>query len=58
MKAKSKPLAEIDPATFGVPLEPRVKVLKTEEPGARKAGRKVSSVSELVTVLRNEAGIF
>jgi electron transfer flavoprotein beta subunit len=58
MKAKSKPLAEIDPSTLGVALEPRVKVLKTEEPGTRKAGRRISSVAELVTVLRNEAGIF
>ena len=58
MKAKSKPLAEIDPATLGLSLEPRVKVLKTEEPGARKAGRKVASVEELVNVLRNEAGVL
>jgi electron transfer flavoprotein beta subunit len=58
MKAKSKPLAEIDPATLGFSLEPRVKVLKTEEPGARKAGRKVASVEELVSVLRNEAGVL
>jgi electron transfer flavoprotein beta subunit len=58
MKAKSKPLAEIDPATLGLSLEPRVKVLKTEEPGARKAGRKVASVEELVSVLRNEAGVL
>jgi electron transfer flavoprotein beta subunit len=58
MKAKSKPLAEIDPATLGLSLQPRVMVLKTEEPGARKAGRKVASVEELVSVLRNEAGVL
>jgi electron transfer flavoprotein beta subunit len=58
MKAKSKPLAEMDPATLGFSLEPRVKVLRTEEPGARKAGRKVASVEELVSVLRNEAGVL
>jgi electron transfer flavoprotein beta subunit len=58
MKAKSKPLAEIDPATLGFPLEPRVKVLRTDEPGTRKAGRKVSSVVELVTALRDEAGVL
>jgi electron transfer flavoprotein beta subunit len=58
MKAKSKPLAEIDPATLGFALEPRVKVLRTEEPGTRKAGRKVASVAELVTALRDEAGVL
>jgi electron transfer flavoprotein beta subunit len=58
MKAKNKPLAEIDPASLGIALEPRVKVLKTEEPGTRKAGRKVASVSELVSVLREESGVF
>jgi electron transfer flavoprotein beta subunit len=58
MKAKSKPLAEIDPATLGVDLQPRLKVLSTEEPGARKAGRMVNSVAELVTKLREEAGVI
>jgi electron transfer flavoprotein beta subunit len=58
MKAKNKPLAEIDPTSLGIALEPRVKVLKTEEPGTRKAGRKVASVSELVSVLREESGVF
>ena len=58
MKAKNKPLAEIDPTTLGIPLEPRVKIVRTEEPGARKAGRKVASVAELVSVLRNEAGVL
>jgi electron transfer flavoprotein beta subunit len=58
MKAKNKPLADIDPATLGVPLEPRIKVLRTEEPGGRKAGRKLGSVAELVKVLREEAGVL
>jgi electron transfer flavoprotein beta subunit len=58
MKAKNKPLAEIDPATLGLSLEPRVKVLRTDEPAARKAGRKLGSVAELVAVLREEAGVL
>ncbi len=58
MKAKSKPLAEIDPATLGLDLEPRLKVVKTQEPGARKAGVKVASVAELVAKLRDEAGVI
>jgi electron transfer flavoprotein beta subunit len=57
MKAKSKPLVEIDPASLGFDLEPRLKIVKTSEPGARKAGVKVSSVAELVGKLR-EAGVI
>ncbi len=58
MKAKNKPLAEIDPTTLGLALEPRVKVLRTEEPSTRKAGRKLASVAELVAALREEAGVI
>lgn len=58
MKAKSKPFAEIDAATLGIDLEPRIKIVKTQEPGARKAGVKVSSVAELVAKLRDEAGVL
>ncbi|WP_176036602.1 electron transfer flavoprotein subunit beta/FixA family protein [Brucella tritici] len=52
MKAKKKPLDEKSPADFGADIAPRLKVLKTEEPGGRKAGVKVSSVSELVEKLK------
>ena len=58
MKAKSKPLAEIDAASLGIDLEPRIKIVKTQEPGARKAGVKVASVAELVAKLRDEAGVI
>jgi electron transfer flavoprotein beta subunit len=58
MKAKKKPLDEKSPADFGVSTEPRVKVLKTTEPGGRKAGVKVKTVAELVDKLRNEAGVI
>jgi electron transfer flavoprotein beta subunit len=58
MKAKSKPLAEIDAGTLGIDLEPRIKIVKTQEPGARKAGVKVGSVAELVAKLRDEAGVI
>ena len=58
MKAKSKPLAEVDTAEFGFDLEPRIKILKTLEPGARKAGVKLGSVAELVSKLRDEAGVL
>ncbi len=58
MKAKKKPLDKKSPADFGVDASPRLKVLKTEEPGGRKAGIKVKSVAELVDKLKNEAGVL
>lgn len=58
MKAKKKPLDEKTPADFSADVAPRLKVLKTEEPGGRKAGVKVGSVAELVDKLKNEAGVL
>ena len=58
MKAKKKPLDEKSPADYGVEVRPRLKVLKTEEPGGRKAGVKVKTVAELVDKLKNEAGVL
>jgi len=58
MKAKKKPLDKKAPADFGVDTAPRLKVLKTEEPGGRKAGVKVKTVAELVDKLKNEAGVL
>ena len=58
MKAKKKPLDEKSPADYGVDTAPRLKVLKTTEPGGRKAGVKVGSVAELVDKLKNEAGVL
>ncbi|MCW2315533.1 electron transfer flavoprotein beta subunit [Rhodoblastus acidophilus] len=58
MKAKKKPIAEKTPADYGVDVAPRLKVLKTAEPAARKAGVKVGSVAELVAKLKDEAGVL
>ena len=58
MKAKKKPIDEKTAADFGVDLAPRLKVLKTTEPSGRKAGVKVASVEELVSKLKNEAGVL
>ncbi len=58
MKAKKKPLDEKSPADFGADVAPRLKVVKTEEPGGRKAGVKVGCVAELVDKLKNEAGVL
>jgi electron transfer flavoprotein beta subunit len=58
MKAKKKPIAETSPETLGVDVAPRLKVLKTVEPGGRKAGVKVLSVADLVEKLKNEAAVL
>jgi electron transfer flavoprotein beta subunit len=58
MRAKKKPLDAKTPADFRVDVAPRLKVLKTAEPGARKAGVKVKSVAELVAKLHDEAGVI
>lgn len=58
MKAKKKPLDETSPEALGVDVAQRLKVLKTAEPGGRKAGVKVGSVAELVSKLKTEAGVL
>ncbi|MCB1485714.1 MAG: electron transfer flavoprotein subunit beta/FixA family protein [Hyphomicrobiaceae bacterium] len=58
MKSKKKPLDTKKPEDFGVDIAPRLKVLKTAEPAARKAGIKVGSPAELVEKLKTEAGVI
>ena len=58
MKAKKKPIAEKTPADYGVDVAPRLKVVTTVEPPGRKSGVKVGSVAELVSKLKNEAGVL
>ena len=57
MKAKKKPLDEKSAGDYGVDTAPRLTVLKTEEPGGRKAGVKVKDVAELVSSLKS-AGVL
>ena len=58
MKAKKKPLEEKTAADYGVDVTPRLTVVKTVEPAGRKAGVKLGSVDELVSKLKNEAGVI
>ncbi|MDD1529164.1 electron transfer flavoprotein subunit beta/FixA family protein [Bradyrhizobium sp. A11] len=58
MKAKKKPIAEKTVADYGVDIAARLEVLKTTEPAGRKAGVKVKDVAELVSKLKNEAGVL
>jgi electron transfer flavoprotein beta subunit len=58
MKAKKKPFEVITLDSIGVSSDVKVKVRKLSTPSARKAGRKVASVQELVEVLQNEAKVL
>jgi electron transfer flavoprotein beta subunit len=58
MKAKKKPIDEKTPDAFGVDIKPRLEVVKTSEPPGRKSGVRVASVAELVSKLKNEAGVI
>ncbi|BBO02609.1 MULTISPECIES: electron transfer flavoprotein subunit beta/FixA family protein [Bradyrhizobium] len=58
MKAKKKPIADKTVADYGVDVAPRLEVVKTTEPAGRKAGVKVKDVAELVSKLKNEAGVL
>ena len=58
MKAKKKPIADKSAADYSVDLTPHLEVLKTSEPPGRKGGVKVKDVAELVSKLKNEAGVL
>ncbi len=58
MKARKKPIETVKPADLGVDPAPRLTTLKVVEPPKRIAGKKVGSVAELVSKLRNEAKVI
>lgn len=58
MKAKKKTLDTVTPEELGVDVSARLKLLKAEPPGERKAGIKVADVAELVDKLKNEAKVI
>tara|TARA_Y100001970_G_scaffold21404_1_gene24402 strand:- start:877 stop:1626 length:750 start_codon:yes stop_codon:yes gene_type:complete len=58
MKAKKKPIEQLNASDLGVDIAPKIQQIKVEEPPRRKAGIKVSSVAELVQKLKNEAKVL
>jgi electron transfer flavoprotein beta subunit len=58
MKAKKKPLTVVEASSLGVELKTLIKTIKMSPPSERKAGRKVASVEELVTALKEEAQVL
>ena len=58
MKAKKKPIEQINADDLGIDIKPRINQIKVEEPPKRKSGVKVASVAELVQKLKNEAKVI
>lgn len=58
MKAKKKKIENLKATDLNVDLEPRLKVLKVEDPPVRAAGIMVEDVDTLVDKLKNEASVL
>lgn len=58
IKARTKPLERVTAIDLGVSVECRVTTVRVENPPARKAGRRVANVAELVQALRHEAKVI
>jgi len=58
MKAKRKPIDEIKVEDLNINTEPRLEILKVEEPKSREAGVMVKSVDEMIEKLKNEAKVI
>ena len=58
MRAKKKPIDVRTPEEFGIDTAPRLAVLEVAEPPKRQAGVRVESVAELISKLRDDAGVI
>ena len=58
MKAKKKPIEQLNSSDLDVDLKARIEQIKIEEPPKRKSGIKVANVAELVQKLKNEAKVI
>jgi electron transfer flavoprotein beta subunit len=58
MKARKKKIDTVELASIGIDAEPRIKIISVEDPPTRSAGVVVDSVDDLVTKLKNEAGVL
>lgn len=58
MKAKKKPLDELEISALGIEASTKLKILKVSPPPLRKGGRKVDSVEALVKALQEEAKVI
>ena len=58
MRAKKKPMEQLNAKDMGIDLTNRVQQIRVEEPPKRKAGIKVANVAELISKLKNEAKVL
>ena len=58
MKAKKKPINQIQIDELNLEIEQRLEILKVEEPTKRKSGIMLKTVDELVDKLKNEAKVI
>ena len=58
MKAKKKPIQDLNIEDLEVDTAPRINFLKVEEPPKREKGVMVNSIEELVNKLKNEAKVI
>ena len=58
MKAKKKPINQIQIDELNLEIEQRLEILKVEEPAKRKSGIMLKTVDELVDKLKNEAKVI
>ena len=58
MKAKKKPIEQLNVSDLDVDIKSRIEQIKVEEPPKRKSGIKVANVAELVQKLKNEAKVI
>ena len=58
MKAKKKPISQIQVDELNLKIEQRLEILRVEEPAKRQSGIMLKTVDELVDKLKNEAKVI
>jgi electron transfer flavoprotein beta subunit len=58
MKAKKKPIDEMEVGSLGIDTAPKTKIVKMVEPPPRAGAKIVETVEELVDLLKNEAKVL
>lgn len=57
MKARSKPLAVVPAASYGVDLAPRLRIVSTREPPRRQRGTMLDTAVELAGILKTQLNV-
>ena len=58
MKAKKKPINQIQIDELNLNIKQRLEILRVEEPAKRQSGIMLETVDELVDKLKNEAKVI